>query len=70
MADAHPVPPPPSDGTEAEPSADGAPPDLDLMDRTGRDDTEAFRLLVERHQQPLLNFFARLGASTLCEDLA
>ncbi|MBQ9344164.1 MAG: RNA polymerase sigma factor [Kiritimatiellae bacterium] len=70
MTDEHPVPPPPSDGTEAELPADGAPPDLDLMDRTGRDDTEAFRLLVERHQQPLLNFFTRLGASTLCEDLA
>ena len=36
--------------------------------RAGRED--AFRLLVERHQRPLLNFFTRLGASSHGEDLA
>ena len=36
--------------------------------RQGRED--AFRRLVERHQRPLLNFFARLGASNHGEDLA
>ena len=36
--------------------------------RDGRED--AFRRLVERHQRPLLNFFARMGASNHGEDLA
>ena len=36
--------------------------------RAGRED--AFRILVERHRRPLLNFFARLGASNHGEDLA
>jgi len=36
--------------------------------RDGRDD--AFAHLVERHRRPLLNFFARMGASTHAEDLA
>lgn len=29
----------------------------------------AFTALVHRHQNPLLNFFARMGASSDCEDL-
>ena len=29
----------------------------------------AFTTLVQRHQNPLLNFFARMGASSDCEDL-
>ena len=36
--------------------------------RTGRED--AFRVLVERHRRPVLNFFARMGASHHGEDLA
>ena len=36
--------------------------------RAGRED--AFRTLVERHRRPLLNFFARMGASSHGEDLA
>ena len=36
--------------------------------RAGRED--AFRILVERPRRPLLNFFARLGASNHGEDLA
>ena len=36
--------------------------------RAGRED--AFRILVERHRRPLLNFFARMGASHHGEDLA
>jgi RNA polymerase sigma-70 factor, ECF subfamily len=36
--------------------------------RDGRED--AFRRLMERHQRPLLNYFARMGASTAGEDLA
>lgn len=30
---------------------------------------QAFAALVHRHQNPLLNFFARMGASSDCEDL-
>ena len=36
--------------------------------RQGRE--EAFRRLMERHRRPLLNFFARMGASHHGEDLA
>ena len=36
--------------------------------RAGRED--AFRALVERHRRPVLNFFARMGASHHGEDLA
>ena len=36
--------------------------------RAGRED--AFRQLMERHRRPVLNFFARMGASTAGEDLA
>ena len=35
------------------------PSDSELMERFGAGDDEAFRLLVERHQKPLLNFFWR-----------
>jgi len=34
-------------------------PDSELMERFGAGDDEAFRLLVERHQKPLMNFFYR-----------
>jgi len=33
--------------------------DSELMERFGDGDDEAFRLLVERHQKPLINFFWR-----------
>ena len=44
--------------------------DFALMARVGEGCEGAFRQLVERHQRPLLNFFARMGASTTSEDLA
>jgi RNA polymerase sigma-70 factor, ECF subfamily len=44
--------------------------DFDLMARVRDGSEDAFRRLVERHQRPLLNFFARMGASTHGEDLA
>lgn len=46
------------------------PDDVALMARIRLGDEQAFRRLVERHQQPLLNFFTRMGVSTHCEDLA
>lgn len=44
--------------------------DFALMARVREGSESAFRQLVERHQRPLLNFFARLGAFTHGEDLA
>ena len=46
------------------------PDDFSLMAQVRAGAEDAFRLLVERHRRPLLNFFARLGASTHGEDLA
>lgn len=46
------------------------PDDFALMARVRDDSEAAFRQLVERHQRPLLNYFARMGASTHGEDLA
>lgn len=46
------------------------PDDFALMAQVRNDREDAFRQLVERHQRPLLNFFARLGVSTHGEDLA
>ena len=51
------------------PASDADAADIALMDRVARADAEAFRELVVRHQAPLLNFFTRLGASNVCEDL-
>ncbi len=45
------------------------PDDLALMARVREGHEEDFRILVERHQRPLLNFFFRLGASNHAEDL-
>jgi len=45
-------------------------PDSELLRRSAGGDPEAFACLVRRHHQPLLNFFARLGAYTAAEDLA
>lgn len=44
--------------------------DFALMARMREEDEAAFRILVDRHRRPLLNFFARLGASSHGEDLA
>ena len=44
--------------------------DFALMARVRAGRADAFRILVERHRRPLLNFFARLGASNHGEDLA
>lgn len=44
--------------------------DIDAMLRTARGNEEAFGELIHRHQNPLLNFFRRLGATTeTAEDL-
>lgn len=44
--------------------------DFALMAQVRGGDEQAFRALVDRHRRPLLNFFARLGASSHGEDLA
>jgi len=44
-------------------------PDETLMLKTAAGDTWAFATLVKRHQDPLLNFFRRLGVYTDAEDL-
>ena len=46
------------------------PDDFFLMAQVRDGSDDAFRQLVERYQRPLLNFFARMGASHHCEDLA
>lgn len=45
------------------------PRDADLMERVRAGRRDAFECLVRRHQQPLLNFFSRMGAYTEAEDL-
>lgn len=45
------------------------PEDGELMRRLARDDTEALRTLVQRHQGLLMNFFVRSGAQSHAEDL-
>lgn len=49
---------------------DDAREDLLLMQRVSRDDEAAFCALVGKFQQPILNFFARLGSAAHAEDLA
>ena len=44
--------------------------DYALMARVREGSEDSFRQLVERHQRPLLNFFARMGASNHGDDLA
>ena len=44
-------------------------PDVALMLEVAGGSEGAFTALVQRHQIPLLNFFARMGASSDCEDL-
>ena len=55
---------------EVSSSPDVAPdPDVALMLAVARGSKSAFTTLVQRHQKSLLNFFARMGASSDCEDL-
>lgn len=51
------------------PSETALDPDAALMLETAAGSEAAFTALVRRHQNPLLNFFARMGASSDCEDL-
>ena len=44
-------------------------PDHELMGKIRGGDQDAFAALIRRHQNPLLNFFRRLGAYTESEDL-
>lgn len=46
------------------------PEDFALMECVRQSNETAFRHLVERHQRPLLNYFARMGAFNHGEDLA
>ncbi len=59
--------PPPPDTPDP---TDTGPDDIALMERIRGGDERAFALLVERYQRPLLNFFARMGASNHDDDLA
>ena len=44
-------------------------PDTELMARVKRGDKDAFVAIVHRHQNPLLNFFRRMGVYNDAEDL-
>ncbi len=55
---------------EEKDTAGAGPDDYALMERVRAGDERAFAALVERHQRPLLNFFARMGASNHDDDLA
>jgi RNA polymerase sigma-70 factor (ECF subfamily) len=44
--------------------------DPELMEYTARGGVDAFAVLVRRYQQPLVNFFRRLGVYNEAEDLA
>lgn len=44
-------------------------PDVALMVEAAKGTESAFAELVRRHQNSLVNFFARMGASSDCEDL-
>lgn len=57
-------------GGEARPFPDtGQDPDVALMLEAAGGAETAFTVLVRRHQNSLLNFFGRMGASSDCEDL-
>jgi RNA polymerase sigma-70 factor (ECF subfamily) len=62
----------PASPTSSEDSLPQDDPDVALFLRTAEDSAAAeaaFGELVEKHQLALLNFFARMGASSDCEDL-
>jgi RNA polymerase sigma-70 factor (ECF subfamily) len=44
--------------------------DAQLMFEAAKGSDEAFEELIKHHQNGLLNFFARMGAYSQCEDLA
>jgi RNA polymerase sigma-70 factor, ECF subfamily len=50
-------------------TSDPADPDVALMLEVAAGSETAFAALVRRHQNPLLNFFVRMGASSDGEDL-
>jgi len=53
------------------PESMSEPDDITLMLRASEeDDREAFAMIVRRHQQPLMNFFWRVGVNEDVEDLA
>ncbi|MES2571599.1 MAG: RNA polymerase sigma factor [Verrucomicrobiota bacterium] len=54
---------------EARPDVENDP-DVALMLEVAGGNEHAFTRLVRAHQQNLVNFFARMGASSDCEDLA
>ena len=60
----------PDQSPPQQPPPGGGDPDAALMERARDGDLAAFEELVRRHQQPLMNFFARLGAPSDAEDLA
>lgn len=63
-------PAPLSDGGAADARPDAASdPDVALMLDVSSGNEQAFTTLVRAHQQSLVNFFARMGASSDCEDL-
>ena len=45
------------------------PSDIELMERSSREDLEAFETLVDRYQKKMLNYFLRMGVYTDGEDL-
>lgn len=55
---------------EDAPSSDAIDPDAALMTEVGRGSEAAFTSLVCGHQDALVNFFLRMGASSESEDLA
>ena len=58
-------------GVEAHEShaAEWVDPDVQCMAKVAAGDLTAFEHIVARHQKSLLNFFARMGAQSECEDL-
>lgn len=57
------------DAASVAPAALAADEDIALMLEVSGGSETAFTALVHRHQNALLNFFARMGASSDCEDL-
>lgn len=43
--------------------------DAELMQRSSRGDSTAYTALIQKYQNPLVNFFRRLGVYTEAEDL-
>jgi len=58
-----------ADMSAPETSPPSEPTDVQLMQQAAEGSRAAFEALVRRHQQPLLNFFWRMGVYTDAEDL-